>query len=149
MDKKLTEELFLGLTKWGCQVSLAPPLMVFRFQSHLPCPFCTKCTGITLHLFLSFLWIVKVALVMLSQSLRGKGNKDSMPYGPLSEAVKPFSDTTASKAWVSKGAKWRRARSGASRISGWWNCREGGARRCDLSFPLPPSRTSLRGSVLY
>ena len=91
--------------------------MGFRFRGHLPCPSCTKCLGTTCHLFLLFLWTVKAALVMLSQGLRGREIKIVCIMG-LSEVVKPSSDTTASKAWVSKGAKRPCARPGASGISG-------------------------------
>lgn len=47
---------------------------------------------------LTFLRIVKLALAMLSQHLRGKGNEDRVYFGPDSEVVKPFSDTAAPKA---------------------------------------------------
>lgn len=41
--------------------------------------------------------MVNVALGKLRQNLRGKGNKDHMPFEPVSEVVKSFSDTTAPK----------------------------------------------------
>ena len=54
--------------------------------------------GENLHLLFTFLRIARVALVMLSQNLRGKGNEDRVYFGPDSEVVKAFSDTAAPKA---------------------------------------------------
>lgn len=61
---------------------------------------------------------------MLSQS-QGKGNKDSVHYGPLSEAVKPSPDTTVSKPESAREQNDGVLRSGHLGFPGWWKCREG------------------------